>query len=279
MRQTHLLFICLIWAALTPWVNAQTPQPQLSCETSQWQVDSLQTYCEMREIPAAFVGSVNVDTSPIGNITIRGWDQPGVLIRAEVQTAAPDISAAAALASQVTVTANAEVIGATGPAQTSTGKWEVSYEIFVPYAADLTLVAKLGSVVIQNINGHIRCTASMGNISLDSVNGDVACQTSTGNVSIVLSGDHWDGQGLVVQTKTGNVDLALPFNYSAHVELSTRLGFFNSAIPMPVVKDGFAESVSTDLGAGGAPIRVSTKVGSVNVHLPVSHGVSDAVNP
>lgn len=293
MKNTGLVTTILGLGLLAPFAGAQTHQPQLSCDNIIVNLDGnhvLQSYCEMREMSAAFVGSANVDATPVGSISIHGWDQSGVLIRAQVVTYAPDNSTAVAMASEVTVTENAGVIRQTGPAETSTRKWQVGYEIFMPHGADLTLTTSLGPVAIQHMRGQIRCTADTGGIELDSANGDVACQTLTGPVSIVLSGDHWDGQGLVAQTKTGPIDLTVPDNYSAHLEVSTGIGPFSSAIPLPVVQNGRATSVSTDLGTGGATINVSTITGPVNVHAAnatsnpgscdsqsslVRHGVND----
>ena len=270
MKNTGLVITILGFGLLAPFAGADTPQPQLSCERNQWQVSGLQTYCEIREMPATFVGSANVDATPLGFILIRGWDQPGVLIRAEVQAVAPDNSTAAMLASEVTVTENAGVIRATGPAgPTETGlanQWQVNYEILMPHGADLTLTTNVGEIDIANMSGQIGCTATVGAITLDSVSGDVTCHTSTGAVSIVLSGDHWDGQGLVAHTNVGSIDLTVPANYSAHLALSTGVGSLSSAIPLPVVQNGPASTVSTDLGAGGSTLNISTAVGAVDVH-------------
>ena len=75
--------------------SAQDVQPSLSCDQSTWRVNGLETYCRMVEIPTDFAGSLNVKSGN-GAITMRGWDQSGVLVRAKIQTAADSVSDAMA---------------------------------------------------------------------------------------------------------------------------------------------------------------------------------------
>ena len=100
-----------------------------------------------------------------------------------------------------------------------------------------------------------------------SLAGDVQCATSVGAISIALAGDHWEGAGLNVRTDVGAIDLTLPSNYSAHLDLSTGLGAIVTNLPLPVLKAGMGRSVSADLGAGGATVTATTKVGAVTVKV------------
>src|SRR5689334_3995592 len=93
-------------------------------------------YTEVREIRTVFTGSMDVDSSPVGAITVRAWDQPDVLIRAEVE------ADSAYIAAQVAITESAGTVRSTGPVEfNGTSHWSVSYEIFLPPAADLLLKA------------------------------------------------------------------------------------------------------------------------------------------
>ena len=68
-----------------------------------------------------------------------------------------------------------------------------------------------------------------------------------------------------MRTDVGAIDLTLPPNYSAHLDLSTGLGAMVTNLPLPVLKAGMGRSLSADLGAGGATVTASTKVGAVTV--------------
>ncbi len=217
-------------------------------------------YRETREIRTVFLGALDVDASPVGAIRVQGWDEPGVLIRAEVD------ANSAVIAAQVLVTENGGVVRATGPLNRSNGHdWAVSYEIFLPHAADLTLRSNVGAITVDAVAGKIRCEANVGSLHLTSLAGDVECSTSVGAISLALAGDHWEGDGLNARTNVGGVELTLPAHYSAHLELSTGLGSVTTTAPLPVRKKGLASSVSADLGAGGATISAATKVGGVSV--------------
>lgn len=215
-------------------------------------------YKEIREIRTAFTGSIDVDASPVGAITVRAWDQPEVLIRAEVE------ADSAAIAAQVVISESAGVIRANGPVEGNhTRHWTVGYEIFLPPAADLVLKANVGAISVHGVAGKIRCGTSVGALQLASLAGDVQCATSVGAISIAPGGDQWNGAGLNVRTDVGAIDLTLPPNYSAHLDLSTAIGAIVTNLPLPVLKAGMGRSVSADLGAGGATLAATTKVGAV----------------
>jgi hypothetical protein len=217
------------------------------------------TYHETREIRTSFTGSLDVGAS-VGAIAVHAWDDPGALIRAEVQANSPGIAA------QVVVTETAGVVRATGPIESNNNReWSVSYEVFLPFAADLKLKTSVGAISITGITGKIRCGTDVGSLQLAAVGGDVECATSVGAISIALAGDHWDGPKLNVQTNVGAIELSVPANYSAHLELSTALGAIVSNSPLPLVKSRMGASVSTDLGAGGATIHAATRVGAVTM--------------
>ena len=100
-----------------------------------------------------------------------------------------------------------------------------------------------------------------------SLAGDVQCATSVGAISIALAGDHWEGAGLNVRTDVGAIDLTVPPNFSAHLDLSTGLGALVANLPLPVRKADMGRGVSADLGAGGATVTATTQVGAVTVKV------------
>lgn len=223
-------------------------------------MDCHATYRETREIRTAFAGSLDLDASPVGAITVRAWGDPGVLIRAEVESDSP------AIAAQVVVTESAGVVRATGPAGSNNNReWSVGYEIFLPRAADLTLKTSVGAIAIEGVAGRIRCAAGVGALRVASLAGDVECATSVGAISIALAGDRWNGAGLDVRTHVGSIDLSVPANYSARLQLSTGLGSIVSSVPLSLVRSGMGGSASADLGAGGATVLAATKVGAIAV--------------
>ena len=88
------------------------------------------------------------------------------------------------------------------------------------------------------------------------------------NGRILLAADHWVGQTFDVRTVNGAIELDVPHDCSAHVELSTTLGTITTNVPVPVLglKHGFfGRKLSFDIGDGGALIRASAVTGSIKL--------------
>ena len=96
--------------------------------------------------------------------------------------------------------------------------WDVSYEVFVPRRADLSVETHNGGISIAEVNGRIDFTAVNGGVVLKKVGGAVRGSTTNGGLVIELSGDRWDGESLDVSTTNGGVIMSVPENYSAHLK-------------------------------------------------------------
>jgi DUF4097 and DUF4098 domain-containing protein YvlB len=94
--------------------------------------------------------------------------------------------------------------------------------------------------------------------------GDVDGRTTNGGVTVDLEGATWQGSGLDVQTTNGGVHLAIPAQYSAHLETGTVNGSLKIDFPV-TVQGTIGRSLSTDLGSGGPTLRVSTSNGGVKI--------------
>src|SRR5512138_3273995 len=138
----------------------------LTCRDNNWS-DRLVTNCEIREetlVPSG--GVIGVDGQQNGGISVKGWDQNQILVRARVQAAAPSAAEAEALGRQVRIEVSAAKIFASGPEQSRDAHWAVSYEVFVPRRSDLSLEAHNGGIAIDGVNGHIDFTAMNGGVVL-----------------------------------------------------------------------------------------------------------------
>jgi DUF4097 and DUF4098 domain-containing protein YvlB len=248
---------------------AASAQGTLQCDQPGWSINGLDTFCKMVEVPADFSGSINVKSGN-GAIVIRGWDEPGVLVRAKIQTAATSVFDAVALADRVSIEVAAGKVQATGPQTTTHLSWSVCWEIFLPHNADLTLATLNGAITISDITGRIQFSVSNGAVAVDRLGGNVDGSVSNGAIAITLGGDHWDGAGLTVKTSTGAIAVHVPHAYSAHFEASTTVGTISTNYPVSVSRGkwgipGLGGSLAFDAGAGGAPIRVSTTVGAIRI--------------
>jgi len=221
--------------------------------------------CEMREQSTGFPGRLSVDAGTNGGVSVKGWDQPGVMVRAKVEAWADDESTAKSLVSQVRVDMSAGQVSASGPSEANRQGWSVSYEIFAPRNGDLSLKAHNGGVSISDVRGNIQFETMNGGVTLKRLGGNVEGKTMNGGLQIELAGNRWDGTKLDARTTNGGVNITMPQNYSAHLESSTANGHLN--LPTTTVHGQMQrdQNVSVDLGSGGPTIHVETVNGGVNI--------------
>jgi DUF4097 and DUF4098 domain-containing protein YvlB len=223
-----------------------------------------ETYCEVREATLGGANPIDVDTGGNGGITVRGWDRGDVAMRARIVAHADTQEEARRIASDIRVDTNGGNIRAEGPRTDGDTGWAVTIELNVPRTAILTLTTKNGGISVSDVSGQVKLHTVNGGVSLSGVNGDIRGDTKNGGVSINLAGDHWDGQGLEVETHNGGITMSMPEQYSAALETSTVNG--RISIDFPVTVQGrIGRELTTTIGAGGAKIRAVTTNGGVRI--------------
>ena len=237
----------------------------LTCNQDNWYNDRLVGNCEIREQTLApSGGTIAIDGRQNGGVSVKGWDQNQVLVRARVQTGAPTAAEAQALGQQIKIETSGAKIFASGPDNRRDYNWNVSFEVFVPRHADLSVETQNGGVAIADVNGHIDFSAVNGGVVLKRVGGAVRGSTTNGGLVVELGGDRWDGESLDVSTTNGGVIMSVPENYSAHLETGTTNGSVNVDFPVNV-QGRLTKQVAFDLGSGGATIKAMTTNGGVHL--------------
>ena len=140
----------------------------------------------------------------------------------------------------------------------------MSYEVFVPRRADLSLETHNGGISISEVNGKIEFTALNGGVVLRKVGGAVRGSTTNGGLVVELSGDRWDGETLDVRTTNGGIVMSIPENYSAHLQTGTVNGGINVDFPV-TVQGNINKQLAVNLGSGGATVKAMTTNGGVRV--------------
>jgi DUF4097 and DUF4098 domain-containing protein YvlB len=237
----------------------------LTCNENSWYNDRLVGNCEIREQTLALSGgTIAIDGRQNGGVSVKGWDQNQVLVRARVQTGAPTAEEAKSLAGQVRIETSGAKIFASGPESRKDYHWDVSYEVFVPRRADLSVETQNGGIAIADVSGRIDFTALNGGVVLKRVGGAVRGSTTNGGLVIELAGDRWDGESLDVSTTNGGVIMSVPENYSAHLQTGTVNGSVNVDFPVNV-QGRLTKQVAFDLGSGGAMVKAMTTNGGVHL--------------
>src|SRR5689334_1513365 len=112
----------------------------LTCrDNGNWYGDRLVGNCEVREQTLQPAGPLSIDGRQNGGVSVKGWDQSQVLVRARVQTGAATEAEAKELAQQVRIEVGGNKIFASGPENSRDRHWDVSYEIFVPRRSDVSV--------------------------------------------------------------------------------------------------------------------------------------------
>lgn len=237
----------------------------LTCREDSWYNDRLVGNCEIREQTLALIGgTIAIDGKQNGGVSVKGWDQNQVLVRARVQTGAPSAGEAQELSRQIRIETGGAKIFASGPETRKDYNWNVSYEVFVPRRADLSLETHNGGIAIADVNGRIDFTALNGGVVLKRVGGAVHGSTTNGGLVIELTGDRWDGESLDVSTTNGGIIMSVPENYSANLQTGTVNG--SVSVDFPVTVQGrINKQIAVNLGSGGAMVKAMTTNGGVHL--------------
>jgi DUF4097 and DUF4098 domain-containing protein YvlB len=256
--------LCILVAA----VHAQLRDnrtPQMSCDSGNY--GDRQRFCEVREQTIPAVGRLTVDPGKNGGVTVKGWLRNDISIRSRVETWAGTAGEANALAGLVHIDASAGQIKASGPDSQRDASWSVSYEVFVPQTIDLSMATFNGGINLSDVRGRIEFDAKNGGVRLTRVAGNVTGQTTNGGIQIELTGRTWEGGQLDARTTNGGVTIAMPENYSAHIQTGTVNGAIKSDFPVSLTVQGRIRPQNLDfsVGSGGPLIHVSTTNGGVNL--------------
>jgi len=230
-----------------------------------WDESRIQ-HCEVRIVTLARGGTIGVDPGPNGAVAVEGWGRDSIEVHARIETHAAAAEEALALARELRIVTAGTTISASGPTAGHRESWGVSFVIYAPRRSDLRLDTHNGPIAVRDVTGRMTLLAYNGPVSLDGVGGDVHAHTINGPLHIVLTGERWDGAGLDAETTNGPVHLAIPEGYAAELELGTVNGPMSVAFPLTMTVQGrIGRRITTTLGAGGAPVRVVTTNGPVEI--------------
>jgi len=236
------------------------------CRESGWNGRRAQ-HCEVREAALPAGARLHVDARPNGGIAVKGWDRGEARLRVRITATADSAEEARAIASQVRVVTDG-AIRATGPVSgDGERRWNASFRLDVPRDADFDLEADNGGLHLEGVSGHAKLSTVNGGIHLDGVGGKIEGSTSNGGLHVNLSGSEWQGEGLDVRTTNGGVHLEIPDGYNARLETSTVNGGVHSDLPVSGGRGRHRSGgrIETDLGRGGATLRLTTTNGGLHV--------------
>jgi len=159
------------------------------------------------------------------------------------------------------ITQNGEILGdvhienALGPIHLHTTVTELQLG---ELPGDLTLNSD--DLRVTEAKGPVRVTTHSKDIDLSEIYGDTYVEDRDGRISIAPAGNY----GIDARNNKGDVEVTLPPNASASVNLHTRNGDIVSDYPVPSM-DGENKTAAITIGNGGAKISLNTDNGDLHL--------------
>jgi hypothetical protein len=219
---------------------------------------------DRQTIPGASVQVLDVEGSRNGGVSIKGWDQADILVRACKLVGADDDATAQAMMNQLAITTEGGRVRAIEPqkGEGQRGSWVVQFTIFVPrdlaveasvHNGGLSLYNLTGKVVGRAQNGGIAISrsggvespielfAQNGGISLKDVEGRINARTANGGIS--LSGGRGD---VKITSQNGGIVIRLPEGNWAGEALEARSENGGLILHVP---QGFSSGIEAETSA------------------------------
>ncbi len=221
-------------------------------------------------------GKIALEAGLPGSFKILGWDKATVAMEAEKIFYRPE---AREIADQFTVrvryTDTSATLQTLGPPGTGAAV-EVNGTIYVPkHKTDFKILLAQGDLEVRNVNGWFDVDLAGGSLAVESIEGYFSVVTKSGDLAIQLSGKRWRGHGLTAFTHFGQIDIRIPAEYHAAIQMETRDGEMKvdypeqlvdgEWLPLTITTRRNGKSLSASLGDGGAPIRLKTEKGNVSL--------------
>src|SRR5262245_48455683 len=189
----RLTIVVLVLASLVTPTYGQMRNNQdkeLSCSSDSYRGGP--RVCDLQETTLGPSSSLEIEPGRNGGVTVKGWAQNNVLVRARLEAWAENDAEAKSLMSQLRVEASGGRIRAIGPNLNQdwpwweNRNWAVSFEIFTPWNTDVKAESHNGSMNVSDLRGRIAVESHNGSMRLTRVAGDVSSETHNGSIQIEL---------------------------------------------------------------------------------------------
>jgi DUF4097 and DUF4098 domain-containing protein YvlB len=143
---------------------------------------------------------------------------------------------------------------------------QVDYRLRVPRQIHLDQLSTLrGDIVVHDIDGSMEAHNLHGDIAGVDVSGSVVAHALTGNIMMSLRSMPDRHLPLQLVTVNGNVDLVLPAQANANLDLSTVSGNVVSSFPFQVSSTPGDSTRHAQVGDGGVQVELKTVRGNIRV--------------
>ncbi|HWP44125.1 MAG TPA: DUF4097 family beta strand repeat-containing protein [Blastocatellia bacterium] len=123
-----------------------------------------------------------------------------------------------------------------------------------------------GSVDVRSVTGRLRASSVSGNVRVEDVSGVVSASSVSGNVEVDIN--RLEGpEDMKFTSVSGNVNVRIPSNLDASIEMSTLSGALSTDFPIEVreAKHGPGRSARGRVGDGSRRLKMSSVSGSLSL--------------
>lgn len=222
-------------------------------------------------------GRIQIIGGVVGDFKIIGWKRASVMVEAEKIFYRASPEQAKRLTEQYPVrvryTNTTALVQTMGPDPTG-GSVEVHVTMYVPKdRTDLSIQLIKGDLAVGAVNGWIEANLMDGNAEVKSLQGYFSLMTQRGDLNVEMDAKRWDGHGFTAATQKGTVHVRLPAVYSAALQFETQDGNIHidfpeqtvegEKVPLKVLTNKNARTLTATVGDGGAPLRLYTGTGDI----------------
>lgn len=199
-------------------------------------------YIERSENQFAFYpgGKLEINAAAPGSFKIAGWDNSSVRVEMErvFFYVSPEQAQALSKSYPVRITNTPTVARISSAGSPKPGAvMEFNAVVYVPRErTDLNIKMIKGDLSVSALNGEIEATIEEGNVEARDLSGYFSAVTKQGDVDVELQGKRWTGHSFTAATRRGAINLILPADYSAALQLETKDGRISVDYPDQIVE-------------------------------------------
>lgn len=142
----------------------------------------------------------------------------------------------------------------------------------VPFGTELNLQLNNGNIHVQSIEGAITINSVNGRIEIEGATSTVDVKTTNGSIAVSMN-TLAPSSPVLLETRNGDITIALPEVASAAIEASTTVGIVTVRDLLPAEQRLYRTSVggrfTATMGAGTNTVKATTEHGNVLLHQTV----------
>jgi DUF4097 and DUF4098 domain-containing protein YvlB len=123
-----------------------------------------------------------------------------------------------------------------------------------------------GEVTLTDITGRVRASSVSGSVKVVGVTGTVTASSVSGSVDVEIKSLE-GSDDMKFSAVSGDVNVSIPGNLDAEVEMSTLSGDIDTNFPIEIKKEKYAPGrrANARLGDGSRRLKMSTVSGSISL--------------